>query len=187
MPSPRPRAYVGTDHETLGSDILSLYRALLMPQQILGEDVAKRIAAMDPDGWYPISELLDPLERLADKLGIAAVRKTGRELFALSHEQRAREQLHSARDLVYGFDAMYRHANRGQQIGGWKVLVFEPGVCELEKTTPHHCALEEGILRAAMQMVGVPVEIDQPECVREGGDRCRLVITSSVTDARWTG
>jgi hypothetical protein len=187
MRSTRPRGYVGSNHETIGSDVLSLYRALLMPQQILGEDVAERIAAMDPNAWYPIAELLDPLEQLADKLGPAALRKIGRELFALSHEQRARELLYSARDVVFSLDTMYRAANRGEQIGGWKVLAFEPGVCELEKTTPHHCALEEGIIRAAMQMVGIPVDIEQPVCLREGADHCRIVIRSSITDARWSG
>jgi hypothetical protein len=41
---------------------------------------------------------------------------------------------------------MYHHANRGTGIGGWKVLRFDAGYAELEKMTPHHCVMEQGIL-----------------------------------------
>ena len=30
------------------------------------------------------------------------------------------------------------------------MLGFEPGKAELEKTTPHHCVMEEGIFSAAL-------------------------------------
>lgn len=187
MTRPRPRGYIGTRHETIGSDILALYHALLLPDEVLGAATSSRIRNLDPDGWYPVEGMLEPLELLGEKLGAAGLRKIGRKLFELSHQERVRGVITSASAIVHGLDGMYHAANRGQDIGGWKVLSFEPGEARLEKTTPHHCALEEGIVGAAMKMVGVLVNIEQPQCMRSGSDHCQFVITSVVTDARWTG
>jgi predicted ArsR family transcriptional regulator len=93
----------------------------------------------------------------------------------------------SARDIIYGIDGMYHHANRGTGIGGWTVLRFEPGLAELEKNTPHLCALEEGILSQALQAVGTPALMEQTSCIRDGAGSCRFIITSTIRDARWTG
>jgi len=82
---------------------------------------------------------------------------------------------------------MYRHANRGTAIGGWRVLRFEPGRAELEKTTPHLCTMEEGILTQALAALGIPVIIEQPACFRQGAAACHLVLTSRIADVRWIG
>jgi hypothetical protein len=183
----RPRGYVGTGHETIGSDILALYHALLLPDEVLGSETAARIRRVHANAWYPIDELLGPLEYLDGKLGAAGLRKVGRKLFELSHRDRVRSVIKSGLAIAHGMEGMYRAANRGQGIGGWKVLAFEPGEARLEKTTPHHCALEEGIVGAAMMMVGVPVAIEQPHCLRKGQDHCEFVITTVIKDGRWTG
>lgn len=184
---PRPRGYIGTGHETIGSDIQALHHALLLPDEVLGSATSTRIRGLDSNAWYPIEDLLGPLEHLGEKLGAAGLRRVGRKLFELSHQERVRGVIKSASAIVHGMDGMYRAANRGQAIGGWTVLTFEPGEARLEKTTPHHCALEEGIVGAAMMMVGVPVNIEQRHCLRKGHDHCEFVITSVVTDGRWTG
>ena len=93
----------------------------------------------------------------------------------------------SARDILTAFDDLYKRANRGEQIGGWKVLDFTPGKARLEKTTPHHCALEEGIVSAALGCVDVPATVTQETCVRRGADSCIFVIASVITDQRWGG
>ena len=92
----------------------------------------------------------------------------------------------SAHQLVHGFDGIYRSVNRGQAIGGWTVLSFEPGLAVMEKTTPHHCVMEEGILKA-MRTLGIRIEVSQKQCFRKGADACRFVLQSPVTDSRWTG
>lgn len=183
----RPRGYVGIEHRTIGSAVLALYHALLLPEEILGTELATRIREMNPNGWYPIADMLDPLEQLAESVGVAGLRKVGRKLFELSHEQRARGVMKSARDIAYGLDLMYREANRGRDIGGWKVLSFESGECQLEKSTPHHCGLDEGLIRAVMAMIDIPVNIEQSRCLRAGDDHCRFVITSVVIGEPWMG
>ena len=111
----------------------------------------------------------------------------GRTLFKLSHEKRVLESAKSARDILYGLDAMYHFANRGERIGGWAVTAFEPGHAVLEKTTPHHCMMEQGLLSAALAAVGCPSSVEQPRCFRTGSDACVFEITSTVTDERWSG
>lgn len=182
-----PRGYIGIGHETIGSDILSLVRAVLMPEHVLGKEQVRMLRAVDPDQWYPIATLLEPLERLDAVLGESSLRKIGWTLFDLSHREAAANSLKSVRDVVYGIDGLYHHANRGEKIGGWEVLSFEPGEALLEKTTPHHCVMEEGILEAACKVVGVTPTIYQRACLRRGDDACRIVIQSHVRDARWTG
>jgi hypothetical protein len=93
----------------------------------------------------------------------------------------------SAADVIYGIDGMYHHANRGSAIGGWKVLRFDPGYAELEKTTPHHCVMEQGILSGALAAVKCPGIVSQKQCFRQGADACLYVISSSFTDERWSG
>jgi hypothetical protein len=182
-----PKGYVGVGHETVGSDILAVLRTLLLPESILGEETVKRLNQVKPDDWYPIGWLLELMEELEHHVGAYALRRMGRHLFQLSHEARVRKVAHSARDIVYGIEDMYRHANRGEAIGGWQVLSFAPGRAELEKTTPHHCVMEEGILLGAMAAMMIPAVIEQPRCFRRGASSCTFVITSSVVDRRWTG
>lgn len=186
-PRRRPRGYVGLNHETIGSDILAVLRSMNRPEQVLDEATIVFLRKLKPDDWYPIAILLDLMERMEEELGRFALIKMGRTLFKLSHEQRFLQTAKSARDVVYGIDAMYRHANRGTAIGGWRVLAFEPGRAELEKTTPHLCTMEEGILLQALSALGVPANIEQPDCFRQGASFCRFVITSRISDRLWTG
>jgi hypothetical protein len=182
-----PRGYRGLGHETIGSDILAVYRILKMPEQVLGADEAKKLATVDRERWYPIAWLLDLMEKLEASVGQYGLTSMGRTLFRLSHEKRVLEVARSARDILYGIDGMYHHSNRGTDIGGWTVIEFEPGVAALEKTTPHHCVMEQGILSAALTAVGCPSSVTQRQCLRDGADTCIYTITSVVTDKRWTG
>jgi hypothetical protein len=183
-----PSGYRGVNHQTIGSDLLSVLKVLHLPKQILGAELADKLAAVKPDGWYPISLLLDTLELLDKRLGPAGLRNVGFALFRLTHQASQAGQAHSVRDVVYGFDTMYHAANRGIDIGGWKVRSFDPGVAVLEKTTPHHCGMEEGILQEAIRLVaGIPANIQQDACFRLGAPACVFRVTSVVTDERWGG
>lgn len=183
----RPRGYVGTAHETIGSDIVALLKAVLMPEQMLGKEVVARLRCVEPTKWYPIATLLDPLDRLDTLLGESSLRKIGWTLFEQSHERAMRAAKVSVRAIVYGIDGMYHRANRGQDIGGWRVIQFEPGEAVLEKNTPHNCIMEEGILEAGCRVAGVVPTIFQSECIRNRGEVCRFVIRSHVIDQRWSG
>ena len=183
----RPRGYVGIGHETIGSDVLALIRAVLMPEHVLGKEVVAKLRAVDADAWYPIATLLDPLDRLDKVLGESSLRKIGWTVFDLTHEKDMGRTVKSVRGIVYGIDGMYHAANRGDQIGGWRVISFEAGEATLEKNTPHNCIMEEGILEAGCRVAGVTPTIFQSECVRKGDAVCRFVIRSHVTDHRWNG
>lgn len=184
-----PDGYVGHDHETIGSDIVGVVLALERigsresTVRIFGDDWYARLAAVRPDAWYPIATLLDVLDRVHDRIGVNGVRRAGREIFRVSHESRVAPS--SARDIVYGIDAMYHHANRGHDIGGWRVERFEPGRAELTKNTPHLCLLEEGILAEGLATAGARSVVTQSECILSGATGCRFVLVSTVTGARW--
>lgn len=182
----RPRGYVGINHETIGSDILAVLKALHAPEQSLGKALAQRITAVKPNDWYPIGILLEALEALDAKLGTYSLRNVGWELFALSHAEAFKKVAKTARDLVFGMDGMYHRANRGMRIGGWKPTAFGPGLAILEKTTPHHCVMEEGILLEALRTLGIKAEVTQTKCFRKGAELCVYKITSAITDeGRW--
>jgi hypothetical protein len=191
--SPRwPRGYAGIHHKTIGSDLLSVVGALQSltgserrVAAVIGTDEVKRLAAVQPDGWYPVEWLLELLELIEARMGRFGLLRVGRTVFELSHASRLRGVATSGRDVVAGIDAMYRHANRGQAIGGWQVISFDDHRAELEKTTPHHCAMEEGILIQALEAVGAPSLVTQTACFREGADACRFVITPVTLKGRW--
>ena len=182
-----PRGYVGENHETIGSDILAAIATIHVPQEVLGKAWLDRLAAVTPEGWYPIALLLELLEYLDKRTGMASVLKMGRQLYLDSHQQRVGKSATCAGDIVYGIDGLYHHANRGDQIGGWQVMKFRPGVAVLEKTTPHHCALEEGILHEALHTVGADAMIVQSQCLRHGADSCIFELRSAIRDHRWLG
>ena len=183
----KPRGYLGKGHETIGSDILAVLQILKMPDQVLGAEEVRKLSEVQMDGWYPIEWLLDLMDKVDKELGQYGLLQMGRRLFALSHEERLVQMARSAADVIYGIDGMYHHANRGSGIGGWKVMRFDPGYAELEKTTPHHCVMEQGILSAALAAVGCPGNVEQRQCFRQGADTCIYTISSSFTDARWGG
>ena len=183
----RPRGYIGDGHETVGSDILAVLRTVSVPEQILGIEQTRKLSQVDPLGWYPIEWLLELMERLDQELGHDGLIRMGRALFKISHAQRVLGVAHSAADIIHGIDGMYHFANRGQSIGGWSVRCFEPGYAELDKTTPHHCAMEQGLLAAALAAVGCPSRVSQEQCFRKGAESCVFSIRSGITDRRWGG
>lgn len=183
----RPRGYVGRRHETIGSDILAVLGVVSMPKQTLGPALNDKLQKLSPNGWYGIDLMLELMEALDARIGVNGLRQMGRKLFAASHEAHVRGVAKSARDILTSFDDLYKRANRGEAIGGWKVLDFGPGKARLEKTTPHHCALEEGIVSAALGCVDVPATVTQESCLRRGADSCIFVVASVITDKRWGG
>ena len=187
MATRKPKGYVGRNHETIGTDIVAVLQILKLPEQVLGVEEATKLAAVKADDWYPIGWLIDLMEQLDSRIGQYGLLRMGRTIFKNAHEATARERLHSARDIVYALDKLYRGSNRGTDIGGWRVLKFEPGYCELEKNTPHHCLMEQGILSEAFAMVACPVMITQKQCIRTGADTCIYALTSSVIGMRWSG
>jgi hypothetical protein len=183
----KPTGYEGINHETIGSDILAVLETVTLREHVLGGEVVARLRQIDPNGWYPIQELIDLMTLVEARLGHTGLRKMGRVLFALSHQKRVQEVAKSAKDIIYGVNDMYLHANRGQEIGGWKVLEFRPGRATLEKNTPHHCVMEEGILASALVAIGVPSIVSQTACFREGAGTCLYKVTSVIADRRWSG
>lgn len=183
----RPRGYVGRDHQTIGSDILAVHKAVLNPARTLSAETVHRLAQVTRDGWYPIEWLLQLMDEVHGKIGDAGLRKLGRELFKMSHADAVRANVRSVHALLHGFDGIYRSANRGVAIGGWVVDAFRPGYAELVKTTPHRCMMEEGILLEAFATLGTPAFVRQTECLHAGAEACRFVFRSTVLDARWTG
>jgi hypothetical protein len=182
-----PAGYVGTNHETIGLDVLAILKVIQMPDLILGRELTESLRKIDPAKWYPMEMLYDPVELLHKKIGDSSLIRIGSELFRMTHAKAVKEHVRSARELLYGLDGLYRRANRGQNIGGWKVVSFERGKAIVEKTTPYHCVLEQGILIEALETIGVPANVEQRRCFRGGDDLCEYAITSFVKDARWNG
>lgn len=174
-------------HLALGAHILAVVQTLRAPEALLGEEWLARQRHIHPRGWYPVSvllELLNQLHRRVDREGLVAL---GRQLFRDAHQRRLTPYLRSAGDVVFSLNGMYHHAHRGKDIGGWEVLLFSPGRAVLRKTTPHPCALEEGVLCEALHCVGVEAEVRQAACVQHGARACDFEIRSPVRGERWSG
>jgi hypothetical protein len=182
-----PKSYTSKNHETLGSDVLSVLHATTAPEKVFPPELLARLRAVKPDGWYPVSLMHEAVDRLEASEKVTGLKLMGMAIFKHSHAEGVKKTVTSAHQLLHGLDGLYRNANRGQGIGGWRVLSFGAGKAELEKTTPHHCSIEEGLLAQAFATVGCPSLVTQRECVRHGADACTFVVESMVTDHRWTG
>ncbi|MGD0680162.1 MAG: hypothetical protein ABSC94_32670 [Polyangiaceae bacterium] len=190
-----PKGYVGRNHETIGSDVLSVLDALQalatndkgrrsgLLEKVLKPGQWEQLQSVHPERWYPIATLLDLMDAVEQRTGRYALVRMGRLLFRRSHEQRVLRTATCGHDIVHAIDQMYHYANRGEQIGGWRVVAFDEWIANLEKTTPHHCAMEEGILAQGLAAVGARAVVSQEVCVCEGADSCLFVIRSA--GGRW--
>ncbi len=182
-----PRGYVGGNHETVGSDLLAVLAVVSDPGVVLGKTFSARLARVTPDGWYPISWMLDLLDLLDERVGQMGLRQMGRKVFRTTHGEHVRQTCYSARDILHGLDELYRRANRGELIGGWTMMDFAPGRAVLECTAPHHCSMVEGLLCEALMTVGVPAVVTQTECFRRGAESCVYQISSAFVGHEWSG
>jgi hypothetical protein len=185
MPMRRPRGYSGEDHTTLGSDILAVLKILKLPDQVLGQEESDRLKRVRPESWYPVEQMLGLMEILEAHVGDDGLMQLGRRLFE-GHKSRLLVTAKTVKDILYAFDDIYHHANRGSGIGGWRVLKFEAGRAELENNTPHHCMMEQGMLTEALLAVGCAGNVTQKRCFRDGADTCIFEITSAFADKRWS-
>lgn len=183
----RPRGYRGENHETIGSDILAVLDAVTLAKETFGPELAASLSQVEPDAWYPIERLLTAMDVLDAKVGRFGLIKMGRRLWKRTHEPHVAGQFESVADILLGFHAAYRSANRGTGIGGWELLALAPGFACMENTTPHHCAMEEGIILAAVQMLDVGCAVKQSSCFRDGSATCVYELRSSTRDERWMG
>ncbi|HEX4383165.1 MAG TPA: hypothetical protein VH083_09460 [Myxococcales bacterium] len=186
MEQPTP-GQTASDHEIIGSDILSVITALPLADLVLGNELAARCRSVKPDGWYPISLFTEALQRVGSKVGRFGLLQLGRQIFATSHAAAFKQRAHNAADALYGINTMYRRANRGSAIGGWEMVSFRPGQAEMLKTTPPDCLMVEGIVSEALRTLEIPTMIEQRECVHKKAPHCRFVFSSSVTGDLWMG
>ncbi len=180
----KPTNYVGKNHETSGRDVLSILKTVNLPEITLGAELAARLKAMTPDGWYPIGDLLEMLERLDQKLGSYHLKQVGWTIIQ-SVPPGVLEQYKTGKALLNGFNDIYHFNNRGEGIGGWKVTSFSPRSAELDKFTVHHCVMEEGIVEEALRKVGVTAKVTQTACFRKGAPHCHYLIEPRAADERW--
>jgi hypothetical protein len=179
-----PKGYRGIGHQTIGSDLLGIVGTLKMPDIVLGKELAQRMREIKPDGWYPIAQLEEIMEKVRHMQGTFAMRQMGRNLFDASHAAYVRANVHSVRQLLESMDDVYRRANRGTDIGGWKLTAFDPAQAVLEKNTIHDCIMEEGIILQAIDTVGARANVSQTLCFRRGDEFCRYQVTA-MGDRAW--
>jgi hypothetical protein len=179
------RGYEGWNHETLGSDLIATFAAVNAVDPRFSEHWMPLVKTLDAQTWYPIDVLLALGFAAEERFGPELLQCIGREIFQRSHAATFRRSAATIADLAFGIDAMYRTANRGEDIGGWRVLEFADGRTLIEKTTPHPCGIEEGILGAACASLGVAARITQVRCVREGDDTCRFELCAETPSTRW--
>lgn len=180
-----PRGYEGWNHETLGSDLIATFAAVNAVDPRFSEHWMPLVKTLDAHGWYPIDVLLALGIAAEERFGSELLVRIGEEIFARSHAATFRSSAATVADVAYGIDGMYRAANRGKGLGGWRVIEFTEGRALIEKTTPHPCQIEEGILGAACATLSVPVAISQTQCVRHDHDACWFALRALGPTSHW--
>ncbi len=131
--------------------------------------------------------LLEGLEALDAKLGSFGLKHVGWELFKLLARRDVPSGREVRRNLVYGLDGMYHHANRGQgdrRVEG--VLRFDRACAELERPPRTTAVMEEGILEEAMRTLDQGLGF-AARVLPQGRRGVPLRVKSPIVDARWTG
>lgn len=95
----KPRGYVGINHITRGGDILAVLATVHLPETTLGPELAARLRKVNAEEWYPISEMVNLLEALDQKLGSFHLKQVGWTIFNRYHAEEARKHFTCAREL----------------------------------------------------------------------------------------
>lgn len=78
-----------------------------LPEVTLGPELAGRLKAVKPENWYPISDFLEMLERLDEKLGSYHLKQVGWNIVQKFIAPGLRASGRSAYDVLNTFDQMY--------------------------------------------------------------------------------
>lgn len=136
----------------------SVVNSLLMAN-VLFPDIKQRIAEMQDDKLYPWDEYTGIVNRIAERMSPATLRKCGMNLMRESEAFYRSNGYSSMNDMMSGFDKGFKSSVLGAPAhDGVEVLEFKPGHARLRFGVIQPKALSEGYILGSAEIFSAIIE-----------------------------
>ncbi|MDY7227777.1 hypothetical protein [Hyalangium rubrum] len=176
MSDPYPNCQVN------GQAVLSIVGGMEVVQaralRILAEN---GISPLKPEGWYPLTHVLNSFKLIFEKIGPSTVRAIGRKT---PDTARFPPDIDSLEKGLRAIDVAYHMAHRGsEQIGGYHFEPRDRRSAKMMCDNPYPCDFDLGMVEAICDRfrpkdaLWVRIEHDPKSCRRRGDTSCTYLIT----------
>jgi hypothetical protein len=138
------------------------------------------IAPLNPDGWYPMSALLNSFRLIFEKIGPSTVRAIGRKI---PENAQFPTDMDSLEKGLRSIDVAYHMNHRGPDpIGGYHYGQADRRSVTMFCDNPYPCDLDLGLIEAICDRfrpkdaLWIRIEHDPKTCRRRGDASCTYVI-----------
>ncbi len=135
--------------EASGRVVLSITKSIdqIFEQQMMEILAMFDITDVDPEGWYPLKNLLQALKYISDEIGPNTLFAIGKGITVNAKFPEGIENLEQA---LLSINEAYHMNHRGGEIGYYKLVEFDPearhAVMECNNPYPHY--FDKGIITA---------------------------------------
>lgn len=161
--------------EVLGGVIMSILEGMgdykAIGQKILSEN---GIDEINPEGWYPLQNLLDAMKIVSDKLGADTLYLIGSKIPEVAMFPPGIENLEQGMPLI---DMAYHMNHRNGEIGSYSFKMIDENTAEMVAHNPYPCDFDRGLCSGFAKKFpptnvtedGVTVMLDDEKESRQAG------------------
>ena len=164
------------EQQCLRTNILSIQNKIFDAKHYFNRIPQYSYENIEPNKWYPMKQFTILVDQYEDQMGPLVLKSIGTGIIPEMLEAGVMPKM-PPQEFIKGLSHVYHSANRGTNIGDWKVLKEEPNHIIMENSTMHNCKLEEGVLLGGIEALGGKnPRIFQRTCVKKGDSFCTFDI-----------
>ncbi|NHI94540.1 MAG: hypothetical protein EAX96_18765 [Candidatus Lokiarchaeota archaeon] len=158
--------------ESRGTNIIAVKTKIVNPGMIFDKIKEYSYDNLDPGKWYPMKQFTLLTDYIEKYLSATVLKNIGSGIVPEMKNAGILPNM-APEDFLKSLQKIYLEANRGVNIGQWKVAKEEPNHIILENTTMHNCILEEGVILGGIKVFGARyMKVTQSKCVKKGDNMC---------------
>ncbi len=162
------------DQQIIGATIVAVSKRIMNSKIIFDKIKEYKYDDVKPDKWYPMQQftlLTDYVEKI---MNASVLNYIGKQIVPEMKDAKV-ISFPSPKDFLKSMQKVYLAANKGANIGEWKVVKEETNKIVVKSSTMHNCYLEQGVLQGGVEAFGgksVIIKHSSTECRRKGGKSC---------------
>lgn len=164
------------NQECLGTNILSIQNKIFNAKHYFDQISQYSYENIEPNKWYPMKQFTILVDLYEDIMGPLILKNVGSGIIPEMIQAGIIPKI-SPHEFLKSLTNTYHSANRGSNIGDWRVIKEESKHIVLENSTMHNCKLEEGVILGGIEALGGRnPRILQRTCVKKGDPFCTFDI-----------
>ena len=164
------------NQECLGINILSIQNKIYGAKHYFDKIPQYTYENIEPNKWYPMKQFTLLVDLYEEKMGPLIIKNIGTGIIPEMVEAGVLPKM-SPQEFLKSLSGSYHSANRGTNIGDWKVIKEGANHIIMENSTSHNCKLEEGVVLGGIEALGGKnPRVLQRTCVKKGDPFCTFDI-----------